>query len=621
MISGSNPTRASSRPRAARPSTAATATTGATGLATTTQTGAGITCSTESDVKRNPYYASPDPSRCSSPTPGSIPISRTLARFNDPEAANHVTSANSPTPYRDDLFGPHFATSLFVSEPVHNLVHRMVLEPDGASYRGVRGPDEADREFLASSDNWFRPTQLKTGPDGALWVADMYRAVIEHPEWIPAGCAEEDRPPRRQPGRTHLPGLSRRSQAAAHPRLDQLDTAGLVAALDSPSGWQRDTAQRLLMHKNDRSAIEPLRKLAGARDGRKRDSKSIWTLSLLNGLDEATAVSALADPHPQVRRNAVKASEGMLKDSPRLAEAVLALAADPDPRVRLQVALALGNWNDPRAGKALAQIVQREPDDPWIRGRCLSSAVPHVADHARGAAQGPSGTAAPGGDRAARRRGGVDRRPGRTRVDDSRDQYAGRAGGIVRSLAVRGGEGTVRGLAPIETTDRGFAEAEVAQVARCRAAPGQDDSATIPQRVGAVNLLGFMAASKSDDRDLLVGLLKPRVAIEVQQAAISALARSADPRVPELLLRGWKTYSPQVRSEVLDAVQSRKAWTASLLSALEEAYVPPAEIDPRIALCCSPSAIRACDVGPRRSSPTRQSRVKKSSTVISRRLV
>src|SRR5262249_55059747 len=114
------------------------------------------------------------------------PASRTVARFNDPEAANHATSANSPMPYRDELFGSHFASSLFVSEPVHNLVHRMVLEPDGASYRGMRAAGDADREFLASSDNWFRPTQIKTGPDGALWVADMYRAVIEHPEWIPA---------------------------------------------------------------------------------------------------------------------------------------------------------------------------------------------------------------------------------------------------------------------------------------------------------------------------------------------------------------------------------------------------------------------------------------------------
>src|SRR5271157_1607359 len=139
----------------------------------------------ESDLKRNPYYAAPDPKQPLEPDTRLYPISRILTRFNDPAAAGHVTSANSPTPYRDDLFGPEFATSLFVSEPVHNLVHRMILKPNGATYRGVRAPGEAGREFLASSDNWFRPTQLKTGPDGALWVADMYRAVIEHPEWIP----------------------------------------------------------------------------------------------------------------------------------------------------------------------------------------------------------------------------------------------------------------------------------------------------------------------------------------------------------------------------------------------------------------------------------------------------
>ena len=137
------------------------------------------------DLRRNPSYAPPDPRQTLEPDTRLYPTSRTLARFNDPGAANHVTSANSPTPYRDDLFGPEFATSLFVSEPVHNLVHRMVLEPEGVSFRGHRGPNDANREFLASSDNWFRPTMLKTGPDGALWIADMYRAVIEHPEWIP----------------------------------------------------------------------------------------------------------------------------------------------------------------------------------------------------------------------------------------------------------------------------------------------------------------------------------------------------------------------------------------------------------------------------------------------------
>ena len=85
-----------------------------------------------------------------------------------------------------DVFGKEFASSIFISEPVHNLVHREMLQPDGVSFTSHRADDEATSEFLASRDRWFRPTMVKTGPDGALYIADMYRLVIEHPQWIPA---------------------------------------------------------------------------------------------------------------------------------------------------------------------------------------------------------------------------------------------------------------------------------------------------------------------------------------------------------------------------------------------------------------------------------------------------
>ena len=270
----------------------------------------------------------------------------------------------------------------------------------------------------------------------------------------------------------------------------------------------------------------------------------------------------------------------MLKDSPRLAEAVLALAADPDPRVRLQVALALGNWNDPRAGKALAQIVRREPDDPWIRAGVLSSAVPHVetmlVELLKGPAEPPPQAVI---EPLVVVAGSIEDPSASESMIRAISTPAGQGGSYApwQFAAARGlFEASRRSRRPIE----GSRQQKLLKLHDAARRLVEDGSATIPQRIGAVNLLGFMAASKSDDRDLLVGLLKPRVAIEVQQAAISALARSADPRVPELLLRGWKTYSPQVRSDVLDAVQSRKAWTASLLSALEETCVPPAEIDP-----------------------------------------
>jgi putative membrane-bound dehydrogenase-like protein len=117
------------------------------------------------DLRRNPHYAAPDPKQTLEPDTRLFPISRTLARFNEPGSANHVTSANSPTPYRDELFGPWFATSLFVSEPVHNLVHRMVLEPDGATFRGRGGPTGSGRagggtggHRVRAASSWPRAT-------------------------------------------------------------------------------------------------------------------------------------------------------------------------------------------------------------------------------------------------------------------------------------------------------------------------------------------------------------------------------------------------------------------------------------------------------------------------------
>ena len=265
--SGSGPTRASSRPRAARRSTAGTATTGATGSATTTRTGPGTTSSPTPTSAATRTTPPPDPQTDrSSPTPGSIPISRTLPRFNDPGAANHVTSANSPTPYRDDLFGPEFATSLFVSEPVHNLVHRMVLEPArGDLPRPSRARTRPSREFLASSDNWFRPTHAQDGPRRRALDGRHVPRGHRAPRVDSRRLGSEARPPRRQRAGADLSRLSRRSASRGRsPGWTGLDTAGLVAALDSPSGWQRDTAQRLLLHRRDPGAIAPLRALAAA---------------------------------------------------------------------------------------------------------------------------------------------------------------------------------------------------------------------------------------------------------------------------------------------------------------------------------------------------------------------
>ncbi|HXX93651.1 MAG TPA: PVC-type heme-binding CxxCH protein, partial [Planctomycetota bacterium] len=111
------------------------------------------------------------------------PVSKMAERFNDYNSAGFFTSACSVMMYRADGLGADFRGNAFCCEPVHNLVHRDVLVSKGASFSAKRAYE--NREFLGSTDNWCRPVNLATGPDGMLYVVDMYRMVIEHPQWIP----------------------------------------------------------------------------------------------------------------------------------------------------------------------------------------------------------------------------------------------------------------------------------------------------------------------------------------------------------------------------------------------------------------------------------------------------
>src|SRR5204862_1212953 len=144
----------------------------------------------------------------------------------------------SPLIYRDSLLGPGYVGNAFVCEPVHNLVHRLLVEPDGVTFAAHRPADEQESEFLGSTDPWFRPVQVRTGPDGALWVVDMYRFVIEHPQWIPpSDLAQLDVRAGQSMGRIYRV-RPRHKEPRPWLRLDKLDTGGLVAALNSANGRQ-----------------------------------------------------------------------------------------------------------------------------------------------------------------------------------------------------------------------------------------------------------------------------------------------------------------------------------------------------------------------------------------------
>ena len=350
-------------------------------------------------LARNPKLAVPTLRRTVNNRPDNkrvFPVSAPLRRFNWPDAVNTLTSACSPMPYRDTLFGEGYANSMFICEPANNLVHHEVLEPDGISFRSRRADDEMDREFLASEDNWFRPTMARTGPDGCLYIVDMYRLVLEHPEWIPKQMqahldlrAGEDR------GRIYRIKPEDLKETRAYPwegddRLvwDPSSAVSLAFSLGGSSGWKADTAQRLLIEKKAEEVV-PI--LAGWLEGAASDEppfpasanvRALWSLHTLGGLTAEGLGFALQCPQPLTRMHAVQLAEHHLKDK-EILERVCKLAADPDFRVRVQVALTLGESQDARVPAILRELAKRDEGNKDMLTAILTSVTKHEATLSR----------------------------------------------------------------------------------------------------------------------------------------------------------------------------------------------------------------------------------------------
>ncbi|MDZ4290282.1 MAG: neutral/alkaline non-lysosomal ceramidase N-terminal domain-containing protein, partial [Prosthecobacter sp.] len=188
------------------------------------------------NVRRNPHVPGPAPTVYLPFEENQAelnPASRTLERFNNPVSQGHITSACGLGIYRDVLLGAEFAGNAFIGEVAHNLVRRYRLDPHGATFEAHRPEGESSTEFLASADNWTRPVQIRTGPDGALYVVDMYRAVIEHTRWIPADrLAKIDPRAGDTMGRIYRV-FPRGKKLRPVVDLTLLETPALVAALDT----------------------------------------------------------------------------------------------------------------------------------------------------------------------------------------------------------------------------------------------------------------------------------------------------------------------------------------------------------------------------------------------------
>jgi putative membrane-bound dehydrogenase-like protein len=534
--------------------------------------------------------------RISQPEPWRVINARRLA--SDPTlasprsetvAAGYVTAACGLTIYRGSAYPPAYFGQAFLGEVAANVIHRQILSPDGMTFRAVR----LDRgvEFVASTDNWFRPVNFTNAPDGTLHVLDMYRETIEHPWSIPDDIKKAlDLESGRDRGRIYRltpPGFA----LTKTPRLGSASVGELVAALENPNAWWRETASRLIYERQDRSCIDLLRALL-----RKRTSNpptgppiaslarlhALWSLHGQSALCEDDLLIGLADPTAGVREHAVRLAEPRLASSSTLRKRVLELASDQDLRVRGQVALSLAELDDDQATVALAAIARRDPAEPWIRLAVLSArperAVELLESLGRGGDVPLLTLRALAAVVGARGRDEELRRALRTAASIGSSE-SGAVKRFRRELVVGLSDGLSRrnvALSQIALTVEPHSLSWMSDLGREAAVLASDSGADASERVQAVMLIGLGPFERA--RDALTALLGPQHPQEVQLAAVQAIARHASREVPGVFLSAYRRATPAARAEMIHHLVARKEWIGPLLDALGAGTVSIADV-------------------------------------------
>ena len=230
-------------------------------------------------------------------------------------------------------------------------------------------------EFLASTDERFRPVNLNNGPDGCLYIVDLYHGILQHHLYITSYLRQQilDRGLEKHTDFGRIYRVVNESKPAGpRPQLSKASPEEWVKALSHPNGWWRDTAQRLLVERNDSTTIAALKKLAVSGANPLGRLHGLWTLDGMRQLDVATLQKVISDPHPKVRAAAMRISEPLLKNQPDLLNELLKHTGDPAPDAQLQLAFTLGEVKEPRAEEAMAQVARQNAQDIYIRDAVIT---------------------------------------------------------------------------------------------------------------------------------------------------------------------------------------------------------------------------------------------------------
>ena len=300
---------------------------------------------------------------------------------------NHFTGVAGQEIFRGHRLPPSVYGDLFIPEPVGRLVRRAKVKNENGKKVLYNAYDQT--EFMASTDLNFRPVQAKTGPDGALYIVDMYRGIIQESAWTREGS--DIRPVILRKGLDHNIGRGRIYRIVhedirpdGRPKLLEKSATQLLDYLGHPNGWYRNTAQKLIILKGDRSVIPQLKKMAlgkgsfwegifGKQDRPLERIHALWTLEGLGALDKDLVAEKYKDVDPRLRITAIRLSDAFLKEDADLLPLLSDFQFDPDINVVNQLALSLRNSPDPQAIEILASISEKYADNEIVSKSVLES--------------------------------------------------------------------------------------------------------------------------------------------------------------------------------------------------------------------------------------------------------
>ena len=558
-------------------------------------------------LARNPYLANPAAMKSVSDHENAAALFQITIKPEYIHDSQHgrFTSASGISVYTGGLYPKGYEHTSFTCDPVHNIVHRDVLVPDGPTFTAQR--EREGREFLGSTDSWFRPVFTTTGPDGSLYVVDYHRPVVEHPEYAPKEILHHIHfEPPAQAGRIYrvvYDGAERYER----PNLTEVSPEDLVGYLKHPNGWWRTTAQRLLVDRDDASVVTALQDLAQQTDSAVGRLHALWTLDGLGKLDKDLVLRALQDPELNIREHALRLAE---KHLPRedLREQAYLLAKDDSAKVRLQAACILGGFSSPREQKTLESLLVENIESPWFRTAALSAAADNadvwfeklstkpgfLREASNGKREFVRDLASIVGARqkdteVAKLTEGVSRRSSQGDVWWQEAVLEGLSAGFGQGKQERPRlEAAQRSLLALFSHNSEAVRAraldavlrlDVAETPRLElvvskaASVASNTAAPIDERILAVRTLGLDVSKKS--APALEELLGPKNPEGLREAAVGALSSMKGPAATQALMKNWRTYTGAVRNKVVSELLGHMEGTAALLDGVESEQIQP----------------------------------------------